>query len=125
MGANSSPIALATITGRFFVTVAVRCNLDNLRDPRNRYAVTAIDRANQAMVVAAGGYLQCFPPSRDVSRDPTGYVFRVLTVAARPGYERRLQRMFLAACMSLEGDGYDVTESTEETRIVELVNVDG
>jgi hypothetical protein len=120
------PLAHVTIMHNGIVTVAVRCNFDHLADPNHRDAVHAVDRADAAMIEAAGGHRCCYPMWRDVSKDPPGYVFRVEAatyhgIESYAGFKARSAWMALAAVFSLEADGYEVRESTPESRLADLV----
>lgn len=108
------------------VGLAVPCNLDRLQDQHQRDAVHAADNADRAMCGVAGGHLQCFPAKRDFAKEPPGYVYRLNQIGVTgckgyDAYKARIAKAVLAAAMSLEADGYEVRESTPESRFAEIV----
>lgn len=115
------PIAHVWTDANGRIGVAVPCNLDRLSE-RDRDAVDAIDRADRAMVTVAGGHRRIAPFQAE--RRP-GYVTRgelvLLTAAGWTQHQTRVATIALAACMSLEASGYDVRESTLDSRVADLV----
>lgn len=108
------PVATVAITGAF-VIVCVPCDLARLNE-EDREAVTAIDRAARGATAVGGGNL-CVLPSSIPGEVAPGCVVRGLFVtrlgcASSQAFMARVATVALGACISLEGDGYEVVDNT-------------